>query len=133
MLMKNSDVKERRKYERVSMDLEMEVSLLSDPGSDASLSSHQCKGRDISEGGVSFFANNQFEPESLLRLRIGFESRDKTPVDETSEKMLKVMGKVMWSRKNNGSENYITGVEFLNIYDDDFHYLLEYVNGKASS
>jgi c-di-GMP-binding flagellar brake protein YcgR len=130
--MENEDVKERRKYERVALDLEMEVSLLSDPGSDASLSSHQCKGRDISGGGVSFFANSQFQPESLLRLRIAFEPQQ-VPVDASSEKLLKVMGKVMWSRKNSGSDNYITGVEFLNIYDDDFHYLLEYVNQKASS
>lgn len=125
-------MKERRKYERVSMELDMEVSLLSDSDSNASLSSHRCRGRDISGGGVSFFANSQFQPESLLRLRIVFEP-EQTPVDASSEKMLKVMGKVMWSRKNSGSDNYVTGVEFLNIYDDDFHYLLEYVNENSSS
>ncbi len=130
MFMDKVDVKERRQFARVSMDLEMEVFLLSDTNNgNGDISSLQCHGRDISGGGVSFFTDTQFKPESLLRLRISFDAfRSSTQTPPI--KLLKVMGKVMWCRKNDEKKDYIAGVEFLNIYEDDFKYLLEFVNNN---
>ncbi len=131
--MEEIDAKERRLYLRVPMPLEMEVFLLSDSGkTKRNITSQQCQGRDISKGGVSFFANIQYQPDELLRLRISFNPHDLSQKN-SSAKLLKVMGKVMWCRKSEEENRFVTGVEFLNIYEDDFHYLREYVKSYPTS
>lgn len=130
--MEKDDVTERRQHIRVPMNLEIEVILLSDNGnSNGEISSQKCQGRDISGGGVSFFSSTQYLPETLLRLCVSF-SRQQLPTLKTSTKSLKVMGKVMWCKRGEEKDMYIAGVEFLNIYEDDFNYLVDYVNNNVA-
>ncbi|MBU1140730.1 MAG: PilZ domain-containing protein [Proteobacteria bacterium] len=124
--MESVDALERREHNRVFFDIVLDVCLLTvdDSGGDFRLLS--CRGRDISGGGLSFYAENRYPPDSLLRLRIPLND-NKLSGENEDNNMLKVMGKVMWSKKNGEDSTYVTGVQFLNIYEQDYHILKDYV------
>ena len=119
----------KRKHLRVMANMEIEVCLL--PGEDSAashLSVLNCTARDISGGGLSFYGNSLYPDFSLLRLHIPLDGDASQP-----EKVIKVMGKVMWSRrKKNNVDGYATGVQFLNIYEGDFELLEKYVQENVS-
>lgn len=107
---------ERRRHPRTPLDLEIEVSqLLSEESTEA----HHitlCRCRDISGGGISFFSQTPYETHSILRLYIPLEVLN-----------IKVMGKVMWSKQLTDPSSAVTGVKFLNIYEQDFDTLCSYI------
>ncbi len=118
----------KRKHLRVLANMEIEVCLL--PGDDAAadLSVLYCTARDISGGGLSFYGNCLYSDYSLLRLHISLLASISQP-----EGSIKVMGKVMWSRKKkDDAARYATGVQFLNIYERDFELLEQYVQEHHS-
>lgn len=126
--MESIDPTERRGHYRVPLNMDIEVCLLSEEGSKADLSIISCRGRDVSEGGVSFIGETCYQQQSLLRLRIPLSSigfQDESEAE--AELLLKVMGKVVWCKKNGDRTDFITGVQFLNIYEQDFKILNEYV------
>jgi len=118
----------KRRHLRVLANMEIEVCLVPGDDSAADLSILYCTARDISGGGLSFYGNSLYPEYSLLRLHIPL------PVDASlSQNSIKVMGKVMWSRrKKDDTESYATGVQFLNIYEGDFELLEEYVQEHVS-
>jgi len=122
----------KRKYLRVVADMEIEVCLLPRDDSDADLSVLSCMARDISGGGLSFYGAMLYPDFSLLRLRIPMKreySLGTTPVGDT----IKVMGKVMWSRrKKEDTMSYATGIQFLNIYEGDFERLEKFIQANLS-
>jgi c-di-GMP-binding flagellar brake protein YcgR len=125
-LMESVGSVEKRIYSRVPIDMDIEVSHLPGDNSNSNLTVISCRGRDVSEGGVSFLGQSRYASESLLRLIIPLcNSKLSEPTDDTT--LLKVMGKVIWCKKNTATNSYVTGVQFLNIYEKDFHILNEYV------
>jgi len=124
--MESVDPVERREYSRVPIDMDIEVCQLHGEDSNSDLFVILCRGRDVSGGGVSFYGQTRYQNESLFRLRIPLYSR-KSSGQADAAKLLKVMGKVMWCKKNEMTNSYVTGVQFLNIYEQDFHLLNEYV------
>jgi len=129
--MENRNPVEKREHSRVPLEMDIDVCLLSGEDMQAELSIISCRGRDVSGGGVSFFGTTQYPHHSVLRLRILLSG---TPHSDTTgpNALLKVMGKVMWSKKNGADNTFITGVKFLNIYEQDFHILNEYVLKNSS-
>lgn len=121
---------DRREYSRVSLDMEIEVCPLSSDDSKVDFVITICRARDVSGGGVSFYAATRFENDSVLRLRIPLGGSQASH-GKMDKKLLKVMGKVMWSRKNSSESNFVTGVQFLNIYEQDFQILSEYVERNS--
>ena len=117
-----TDLLEKRQCERVVIDMDIEVCHLPDEDSISSPSVISCRGRDISGGGVSFYGQARYQDESLLRLRIPLCSRNSSQQEERA-RLVKVMGKVKWCEKNETTSGYVTGVQFLNIYEEDFHLL----------
>ena len=123
----------KRKYLRVVADMEIEVCLL--PGDDSKMNKlaiKLCTARDISGGGLSFYGRELYPEFSLLRLHIPMNS-ETTLADALDEDTINVMGKVIWSRRRkDGSDQYATGVQFLNIYEKDFQLLEKYVQEHSS-
>lgn len=114
---------DRRKHPRTPLDLELEVShVQSDDDDDESSISDivRCKCRDISGGGISFYSMSSYPVHSVLRLHI--------PLEDTS---IKVMGKVMWYKELPTNPSHVTGVQFLNIYEQDFNVLCSYIMTKC--
>lgn len=124
--MHSRNLAERREHTRALLDIILEVCLLTDKDSDGDFSLVPCRARDISGGGLSFYAKDRYPPEALLRLRIPLDSTISLSKKENSN-LLKVMGKVMWCKRNGEDNTYITGVQFLNIYEQDYHLLKNYV------
>lgn len=124
--MDNISLKERRVHTRVSLGIEIEVSLVPGEESDAELSPLLCHCRDISGGGVSFYADKKYRAESLVRMCIPLHGST-LPVQEEEQNMLKAMGTVMWCKKNGSAATYVVGVQFLNIYEQDFQMLHDYM------
>ncbi len=89
---------ERRVNSRAPIDMNIEVCHLQEEEQVSGFSIVSCRGRDVSGGGVSFYGQNRYQNESLLRLRIPLsDNQNAQRID--SVKFLKVMGKVMWSKK----------------------------------
>jgi c-di-GMP-binding flagellar brake protein YcgR len=114
--MGNKDLSDRRKYPRTPLDLEIEVSQLLSEDQQTVEGPCLCKCRDISGGGLSFYSMHSCTLQSVLRLHI--------PLDDLH---IKVMGKVMWCKKLPTAPDYVIGVQFLNIYEQDFKILCSYV------
>lgn len=123
--MESVDPADRRIYRRVPLEISMEVSHLHDEELHSDSLVVSCRGRDVSGGGVSFYGPTRYQNQSLLRLRIHLCSKPSESLE--SAKVLKVMGTVKWSKKDTEAKNFVTGVQFLNIYEDDFNILNEYV------
>ena len=118
----------KRKHLRVLANMEIEVCLVPGDDSAADLSILHCTARNISGGGLSFYGKSLYPEYSLLRLCIPLPAGVSQP-----QKAIKVMGKVMWSRrKKDDTESYATGVQFLNIYEGDFELLELYVQEHVS-
>lgn len=110
------DYTERRKHPRTPLDLEIEVSRLQSEDAVEPFHISRCRCRDISGGGISFFSQDVYASQSILRLHI--------PLDNLN---IKVMGKVMWSKQMGEPATSVTGVQFLNIYEQDFETLCAYI------
>lgn len=76
--------------------------------------------RDISGGGISFYSASSYPLHSVLRLHI--------PLDELD---IKVVGKVMWSKQLLIASSHVIGVQFLNIYENDFAALSSYIKTRC--
>jgi len=118
--MENRDLSDRRKYPRTPLDLEVEISQLLSEDQQPVEDTCSCKCRDMSGGGLSFYSMHSYPLQSVLRLHI--------PLDDLH---IKVMGKVMWYKKLPTAPDYVTGVQFLNIYEQDFKTLCSYVATKC--
>lgn len=113
---------ERRAYQRATLDREIEVCLLPGEEAEGELSLIACQGRDISGGGVSFFSTSKYPNESLVRMRIPLNNGDSQEIS-SGDDLLKVLGKVVWCKKNGERKTYVVGVRFLNIYEQDYQML----------
>jgi len=118
--MERNDFSDRRKYLRTPLDLEIEVSQILSEDPQLVENILCCKCRDISGDGISFYSMSSYPMQSVLRLHI--------PLDNIH---IKVMGKIMWSKKLPTAPTYVTGVQFLNIYEEDFQTLCSYVRTKC--
>ena len=118
--MEKTSPSERRQHPRTPIDLEIEVSQVSSDDATCVEDGVRCKCRDISGGGISFYSMNSYPLHSILRLHVLLEDMN-----------IKVMGKVMWGKQLPSAPTFITGVEFLNIYEHDFNMLRSYIMTKC--
>jgi c-di-GMP-binding flagellar brake protein YcgR len=130
--MENPDPAERREYCRAPLPLTIGVSVLAADEENTSGTGVSCRGRDISGGGISFYSTARYMYGNVLRIRIALPGSESTAYP-TEGRLLQLMGSVMWSKKDSDKERYITGIQFLNIYEDDFNLLSDYVKNTMES
>ncbi len=110
---------ENRQHPRIPIDLDIEVSQVLSDNMQCIEGSVRCKCRDISSGGISFYSINLYPLHSLLRLHVLLDDIN-----------VKVMGKVIWVKQLSSAPTFKLGVQFLNIYEDDFNMLCSYIKTK---
>jgi len=118
--MENENFTERRKHPRIPLDLEVDVNLIPSDNAQPLGDIVCCKCRDISGGGISFYSMDSYPLQSVLRLDIALD-----------ELNIKVIGKVLWAQKFSTAPFCLTGVQFLNIYEQDFKELCSYIDTKC--
>jgi hypothetical protein len=118
--MEETDFSERRQHHRTPLDLDIEVWKILPDNMQCTEDSVGCRCRDISCGGISFYSINSYPLHSILRLHVLLDDID-----------IKVMGKVMWGKQLPAASTFVTGVQFLNIYEHDFNILCSYIMTKC--
>ena len=122
---------DKRKFHRISRNIDIEVSQLTFPFSDAVFK----KGAsvDIGGNGIRFTTSNPYDPETLLNLKIniigweGFKKPFSKFIDLSSDACLSAVGEVVWCNKSTDDDRYELGVKFTNIYEDDYEALMRYL------
>ena len=118
--MEKTSLSERRQHPRTPLDLDIEVCHILSDDAQCVEDGVRCKCRDISGGGISFYSMNSYPLHSILRLHVLLDDID-----------IKVMGKVMWEKRLPAASTFVTGVQFLDIYEDDFNMLCSYIMTKC--
>ncbi len=130
--MVNGSEDERREHARVHVDITLEILPLPENQSVSDVTPLHCLCRDISGGGVSFYTTERYSAESLMRVHIPLDGTFfLTPGDK--KKTLNALGKIMWCKKNGKSGGYTVALQFLNIYEQDYNILNEYVMGHLKN
>ncbi len=122
---------DKRKFSRISRNIDIEVSQLTFPLTDAVIK----KGAsvDIGGNGIRFTTSVPYDPETLLNLKIniigweGFKKPFSKFVDISSDACLTAVGEVVWCNKSTNGDSYELGVKFKNIYEDDYKALMRYL------
>ncbi len=124
-------VSDQRKFPRISKTVTVEVNPLTyplprEPG-------ERCVSKNISGGGICFTISKRYKPETLLNLKIsipGWQSYKKPfsrIMDIASESPLTAIAEVVWCQKLSNGSGYDVGIKFVNIYEDDYSALMNYV------
>ena len=128
---KSQEVQNKRKFPRVSRNIDIEVSQLTFPLSDAVIKKESSL--DIGVNGIRFTSSEPYEPQTVLNLKIniigweGFKKPFSKFIDLSSEAFLGAVGEVVWCNENAEGGGYELGVKFMNIYEDDYEALMRYV------
>jgi c-di-GMP-binding flagellar brake protein YcgR len=115
---------ERRIHPRVRFIDRIEVSMLPSETNKTHHKTQFCQCRDISGGGLSFYSAHPCPRDTVVRLSILVDNKDETDIDQDT--CLDVMAKIIWCKKLE-EKSYLAGAQFLNIYDEDFNRLIDYV------
>lgn len=113
----NYSGEERRSYPRAQYDLALQYRILNKNYSQAT----GVLAKDISAGGMKFVSSNFLPVFTLLRIELLLES------DIHS---ISLTARVAWTEKLPYNENYLIGVEFLNIKNEDRVKINSFVNAK---
>lgn len=129
--MEQSKSADKRKFPRISKEILIEVSKISYPLSHGP--GEQYLSKNISGGGVCFCIDTPYDPEAVLSLKLsipGWKNYKKPfslMFDASSDAPLTAIGEVAWCRKLSGIPGYDVGVKFVDIYEDDYHALINYL------
>ena len=120
---------DRRTHERAPLAYRIEVSMLPCETKKHYHKTLSCQCRDISGGGLSFYCAKSCPRDTVVRLSIPIDSQDPESPEATTP--LDVMAKVVWCKKIE-ADSYVVGAQFLNIYEEDFQFLVNYVEAQLS-
>ncbi len=110
---------ERRSYPRAQCDLALQYRNLNKNYSQAA----GALAKDISAGGMRFISSNFLPVFTLLRIELLIESDIRS---------ISLTARVAWTEKLPYNENYLIGVEFLNIRNEDRVKINSFVNTKIA-
>jgi uncharacterized protein (TIGR02266 family) len=114
---KETDVQERRKYVRLTADVEVRYDVLDTKSHEAM----QAVTRNISAGGICLIINEQLPIGTVLQLDIYLPQ---------NQPVIKAKGKIVWIsafRMANEKERYDAGIEFIEIDEEQRKIIDKYV------
>jgi len=117
---------EKRKHKRSPFHLETVVVTVSETLEEEGSPIH-CQCRDLSNGGLSFFSPVQLQKGDIVRVRIILPESRVYKGKETNIDSISIIAKVMYSKILHEQQNSLTGIQFLNIYQQDFDILCSYI------
>lgn len=104
--------KERRKYLRLEASVEVKYKVIGKPGE------VKVFAKDISAGGLCIFTQENLASNTPLELKIKIPDL----VDP-----IQALGKVIWQKKTESSQNFDMGIEFTGISDFDRFNMNRYI------
>lgn len=117
---------EKRKHKRTPFSLEMEIFKVTESKEEEG-SNIRCKCRDISDGGLSFYSLKHFVKGDVLRVRVILSESRVYEEEKGNIDSIGLLAKVMYSRQSPEKQCQLTGVQFLNIYQQDYDTLCSYI------
>ncbi len=129
-----SKMRERRQYPRHIKELSVHIKNRAHKvagrlkKSDAGRDSQTAVGKDISLGGLCFYSKIAYEPDTRLEMTIRIldfkNEAGYTPMHlKTSSVPVRAEGQVIWNKAVGDGGGYEVGVEFTEIYEDDYKIL----------
>ncbi len=128
---KSQQPSDKRKFPRISRNIDIEVSKLTFPFTDAVTKKEASV--DIGGNGIRFITAESYEPKTIINLKIniigweGFKKPFSKLVDITSDAYLRAVGEVVWCNESTENDGYELGIKFTNIYEDDYKALMRYL------
>ena len=108
---------EKRKFVRIPAFAEISYRLIKSVKTTGALS------KDISRDGLRFLVNEFIPKESVLKIKIGLQ---RVPYS------FEVMAEVKWIKKRFSNERYEIGVQFIEVPQEGFLYLEQYIQNTHS-
>ena len=105
-------MQERRRFARIPENSQINYEVPSD------IKAKDFLTRDLSRGGIRFFAHEFISKDSLLKIRLTLE---KIPFS------FEAFVKVIWVREDASSQRYEAGAEFIDIPKRAGEYLTDYI------
>lgn len=111
-------MEERRKFVRVPDTSQVSYKVISEERLGEYIA------RDISQGGLRFFAHEFIPKGSLLKIRIS-----------SNEKVFsfEAMAKLVWIREIPDNDKYEVGVEFIDLPKNLVEYVINYIKGSLGT
>lgn len=134
-LKKPQNFKDKRRFPRISRNIDIEVSELTFPFSEAPVQKEASV--DIGGNGIRFTSSVPYEVKALLNLKIniigweGFKKPFSKLVNISSDACLTAVAEVVWCHEVEEGQSYELGVKFLNIYEDDYEALMRYLENAV--
>ena len=122
---------EKRQHKRSPFYLETEVFKIAETQREEESSLH-CKCRDISNGGLSFYSSRQYGKGDVVRVRIKLPESSVNQESGKNVDSISVLAKVMYSNMLAEEQCSVTGIQFLNIYQQDFDILCSFIVDRMS-
>lgn len=124
---------EKRKFARIPKEVPINVKKLTYPLPEGP--GERGAGKNIGENGICFSTQTSYEPKTLLSLEIklaGWLHHKKnisSILDHSKAKApLTAIAEVIWLKKLSGSNGYEVGVQFVDIYEDDYKALKKHLD-----
>ncbi len=126
---------EKRKFFRIPKKISIEYSKLTfapDPGG-----ATEGVGKNLGRGGICITVSRPFESGTMLNLKLNIMGwgKYKKPfskmVDISGDNHLTAIGKVVWREKLTEEEGWDLGIQFVDIYEDDYRALMRYLDDSG--
>lgn len=128
----NNSITDQRQFTRVPKSVKLALTSLTDPLTPTTI--NHATSTNIAENGLCLTSEQPYKVGSKFKVVINLDGwqlflRTVLKINEDQQiKPFTATGKVIWSQKNRGQDNYQTGIKFIDIKKDDFDAFKKYLH-----